>query len=69
MKLAERDGKYNSGIQSSCQIDFSFESNKENDSSVNLENKLDISRFRIICKLHICYFCIFYKNINNVNKL
>ena len=29
-KLVDRDEKYKSGIQSSCQIDLSFESNKEN---------------------------------------
>lgn len=45
MKFVETDGKNNSGIHS-CQIDLSSESNKENDSFVNLENKLDITNIK-----------------------
>lgn len=48
MKFVETDvcGKNNSKIQSSCQIDLTSESNKENDSFVNLENNLDITNIK-----------------------
>lgn len=45
MKSVEINGKNNSGIHS-CQIDLFSESNKENDSFVNLENKLDITNIK-----------------------
>lgn len=51
MKLVKTDvyEKNNSGIRSSHQIDFqnlTFENNKENDSFVDLENKLDITNIK-----------------------
>lgn len=48
MKFMKTDvcGKNNSRIRSLCQFDLSSESNKENDSFVNLENMLDITNIK-----------------------
>lgn len=48
MKFVKTDicGKNNSRIRSLCQFDLSSESNKENDSFVNLENMLDITNIK-----------------------